>query len=190
MVGFKDSYAVPMRKRFYPSSGKWRRFIHNWPDQAVDEIISKAVVIIKSRIINRIYSEISRLPYKEDIQDVWEIKTGKHTGRDCDDKTLELRMRLNAEVGISLQHLRPQLCTVEIRGKAVGHMVLAVITSDGDFVCDPTLLSIPMVPYRILNYNWYSRYHSEKHGWQRPTFYKKRAPYALVSTNDLHEFHK
>ncbi len=184
MVGFKDSYAIPMRKRFYPSSGKWRRFIHNWPDQCVYDVNPNAITlfpgIIRRRMIQKIHSEINKLPYKEDIQDIWEIKRGRQP-RDCDDKTLEMRQRLNTEAGILLEHLRPHLCTVNIRGKPIGHMVLAVITEDGDFICDPTMLSISMIPYRMLNYNWYSRYHSEKRGWQRPTFYKKRAPQYLTS---------
>lgn len=170
-------HRAEMRERLYRAPWKYGRFLKMRPDQrerAGSERVNLESRPYKfTRDVERIHREICFLPYREDPKghDVWEIKAGDEP-RDCDDKVLEERMRLNTGLGIPLGALRPQLCLVPTYEGWRGHMVLILTATDRDLVLDSNV--VMMLPYPAFRYRWYYRWYTDEK-WQRPSFYDKPA---------------
>ena len=177
-MGKLANYKAEMQRRLYNAPYKYKAFLRSHPDQASDglKVLFPALNSAEMRLLSKIHREICRLPYREDPKgkDIWEIKQGDEP-RDCDDKTLEERKRLNVEVGIPRGALRPQLCLVPTYEGWKGHMVLILVLADRDLVLDSNMI-LPL-PYPAFRYRWCSRFYTDEK-WQRPVFYGKIAPEA------------
>lgn len=144
----------------YPAHPKWLDYLDRNPDMDA----TPEVAVLDDDMwdkLEEINLFVNLAPFINDVEDYWDdVPDG-----DCDNKTLAKR-KLLFQAGFPLGALQPVLCQLpQVTYGSPGdhHMVLRVVTTQGDYILDNVIPFV--IPWTEFPYTWLYCWQGEK--WKR-----------------------